>query len=350
MGLGSRNMDWGMAETLALASLLAEGTPVRIVGQDSRRATFNHRQAVMYDTKESTEYIPLAQLGEGQGRFDIYDSMLSEAAAVGFEYGYSRDYPEALVCWEAQFGDFVNGAQIIIDQFLSAGEDKWGLLSGLTLLLPHGYEGQGPEHSSARLERFLQLAGEDNMQVAYPSTAANYFHLLRRQALRKWRKPLVVCTPKGILRLPAACSELKEFTDSEFQTVIDDADIYAGAERVLLCTGKIVHELRAERKKQEIQDTAIVAIEQLYPFPEADLARVLDKYSAATVIVWVQEEPANMGALFFVKPLIERIAGGRSITTVRRSASASPATGSAKAHAMEQSALIKFAFSKYRPE
>ena len=350
MGVGSKNLDWGMAETLAFASLLDAGKPVRIVGQDSRRATFNHRQAVMYDTKNSAEYIPLANLGEGQGRFDIYDSMLSEAAAVGFEYGYSRDYPEALVCWEAQFGDFVNGAQIIIDQFLSAGEDKWGLLSGLTLLLPHGYEGQGPEHSSARLERFLQLAGEDNMQVAYPSTAANYFHLLRRQALRKWRKPLVVCTPKGILRLPAACSELKEFTDHSFQTVIDDADIYAGAERVLLCSGKIVHELRAERKKQEIQDTAIVAVEQLYPFPEADLARVLDKYSAATVIVWVQEEPANMGALFFVKPLIEQIAGGRSITTVRRSASASPATGSAKAHAIEQSALIKFAFSKNRGE
>ncbi len=205
MATGKKNLDWGAAEAFAFGSLLWEGIPIRLTGQDSRRATFNHRQAVLYDIKNSTEYTPLNHLQLKQGRFDVYDSQLSEAAAVGYEYGYSRDYPETLVCWEAQFGDFVNGAQIIIDQYISAGEDKWGLLSGVTLLLPHGFEGQGPEHSSARPERFLQLCAEDNMQVIYPSTAAQYFHLFRRQALRKWRKPLVVMTPKGILRLPAAC-------------------------------------------------------------------------------------------------------------------------------------------------
>lgn len=348
MAEGKRLVDWGMAEALAFGSLLWDGTPVRVVGQDSRRATFNHRQAVFYDTQTGQEHIPLANLKKDQARFDVYDSMLSEAAAVGFEYGYSRDYPEALVCWEAQFGDFVNGAQIIIDQFISAGEDKWNLLSGVTMLLPHGYEGQGPEHSSARIERFLQLAAEDNMQICYPSTAAQYFHLLRRQALQKWRKPLIVFTPKSILRLPAACSDVSELTNGRFTTVLDDADVYAGASRVLVCSGKIVHELRAERKKLDISDTAIIAIEQLYPFPADELTRVIQKYSNAATLVWVQEEPANMGALFFVRPILEELAGNRPVTTVRRAESASPATGSAKAHAIEQEALLKFAFASYR--
>ncbi len=318
------------------------------MGQDSRRATFNQRQSVHLDTKTEAEFTPLSNLREGQATFEVYDSQLSEAGAVGFEYGYARDFPEALVLWEAQFGDFVNGAQIIIDQFLSAGEDKWSLLSGLVLLLPHGYEGQGPEHSSARVERFLQLCGEDNMQVAYPSTAGQYFHLLRRQVLRKWRKPLVVFTPKGFLRNPAAAVPLSSLASGSFKNVIDDGDEFVNAERILICTGKIAHELRAERKKQNHQDVAIVSLEQLYPFPEDEVSAVLEKYSEARVIVWVQEEPANMGALFYVRPLLERLAGGRTVTTVKRSASASPATGSAKAHSMEQDAIIKFAFARYR--
>ncbi|MFN8389979.1 MAG: 2-oxoglutarate dehydrogenase E1 component [Bdellovibrionota bacterium] len=348
MGLGKKPIDWGGAEALAFGSLLMQGVPVRITGQDSKRATFNQRQAVWYDTATEKTYTPLQHLDPKQGWFEVYDSMLSEAAAVGFEYGFARDFPEALVCWEAQFGDFSNGAQIIIDQFLTAGEDKWSLLSGLVLLLPHGYEGMGPEHSSARLERFLQLGGEDNIQVVYPSTSAQYFHLLRRQVLQKWRKPLVVFTPKSLLRAPAAAAQLSDLTQGRFQQVIDDADTHGDAERILLCTGKIVHELRAEQKKGNHTDTGIIAIEQLYPFPEDELVEALDRYPNAKVLVWVQEEPANMGALFFVKPQLERISGGRSVTTVKRSASASPATGSPKAHAMEQEAIIKFAFAKYQ--
>jgi len=342
---GKKPIDWGMAEALAFSSLLEQGVPIRIAGQDSRRATFNHRQSVFYDIKNGAEYVPLNNLAKNQGAYQAFDSQLSEAAAMGFEYGYSRDYPETLVCWEAQFGDFVNGAQIIIDQYLSAAEDKWGLLSGLTLLLPHAFEGQGPEHSSARPERFLQLCGEDNMQVIYPSTSAQYFHLLRRQALRKWRKPLIVLTPKGILRSPSACCTVGDLTSGGFQNCIDDSDIFTGATQLILCTGKIVHELRAERKKQDRNDIAIVTIEQLYPFPERDLIRILDKYSGASTITWVQEEPANMGALFFVLPRIERLAAGRKVNTVRRAESASPATGSAKAHAMEQNALLSFALT-----
>ena len=348
MASGKKPVDWGMAEALAFGSLLWDGTPVRVIGQDSRRATFNQRQAVFYDIKNGKEHIPLANLHSKQGRFDIFDSSLSEAAALGFEYGYSRDYPEALVCWEAQFGDFVNGAQIIIDQFLTAGEDKWNLLSGVTLLLPHGYEGGGPEHSSARIERFLQLAAEDNIQVCNPSTAGQYFHLLRRQALRKWRKPLVVMTPKSILRLPAACSDISELTNGSFRPVLEDSDVFANATRVLVCSGKIAHELRAERKKLDIQDTAIITLEQLYPFPAEELAQAIAKYPEAATVVWVQEEPANMGALAFVRPLLEELAGGRPVTTVRRAESASPATGSAKAHAIEQEALLKFAFAAYK--
>jgi len=345
---GRKPIDWGYAEALAFGSLLWEGHPVRVVGQDARRATFNHRQAVHYDMKTEAEYTPLQNLHSQQGQFEVYDSQLSEAAALGFEYGYARDYPEALVCWEAQFGDFVNGAQIIIDQFISAGEDKWSLLSGVTMLLPHGYEGMGPEHSSARVERFLQLCGEDNMQVCYPSTAAQHFHLLRRQALQKWRKPLVVFTPKSMLRMPAALSRVADISGGAFQRFLNDSPEFIGAERILVCTGKIAHELRAERKKNGHNDTAIITIEQLYPLQEEELAALLSTYEDAKTIVWVQEEPANMGALFFIRPILERISGGRRITSVKRSASASPATGSAKAHAMEQDALLKFAFAKYK--
>ena len=347
MAKGDRPIDWGMAETLAFASLVKQGLPVRVTGQDSRRGTFNHRHAALYDNKTRELHIPLCNISENQGRFSVYDSMLSEAAAVGFEYGYSRDYPEALVCWEAQFGDFANGAQIIVDQFISAAEDKWGLLSGLVMLLPHGYEGQGPEHSSARLERYLQLAGEDNMQVCYPSTAAQQFHLLRRQALRKWRKPLIVMTPKSMLRAKPATSSVEELVSGKFQTVYADDSKYTGAERLFFCTGKIVHQLRAERERLNADDTAIISIEQLYPFPEGEVAEVIENYPNLKNIFWIQEEPANMGALSFVKPQLERLSGGMKVTTIKRATSASPATGSLKAHTLEQQALLKFAFPNY---
>ena len=261
---------------------------------------------------------------------------------MGFEYGFSRDYPEALVLWEAQFGDFANGAQIIIDQFLTAGEAKWGLLSGLVLLLPHGYEGQGPEHSSARPERYLQLAAQDNLQIAQPSTAAQFFHLLRRQALRKWRKPLVVFTPKSMLRHPDALSPVADLTQDGFQNVLPDTSV-TKPRRILVCTGKIGHNLRVERAKRKLSDVAIIFLEQLYPFPEAELQAALDQHPSAGEVVWVQEEPANMGALSFVLPQLRRLCGSRAVLSVKRSAAASPATGSAKAHALEEKALLDLA-------
>jgi 2-oxoglutarate dehydrogenase E1 component len=246
--------------------------------------------------------------------------------------------------WEAQFGDFANGAQIVIDQFLAAGEDKWGLLSGLVLLLPHGYEGQGPEHSSARVERFLQLAGEDNWQVCQPSTAAQYFHLLRRQALRLWRKPLVVFTPKSMLRHADAASPVAELAQPRFQPVLGDPAT-ENARRVLIGTGKILHDLRAERARRKAQDVAVVGLEQLYPFPESELAAALARHAQAREVLWVQEEPANMGAFAYVDPILDRLASGKSVRSVKRSASASPATGSAKAHALEQKTLLSVAFA-----
>jgi 2-oxoglutarate dehydrogenase E1 component len=343
MGLGKRPVDYGMAEALAFGSLAKAGVPVRLSGQDSRRGTFNQRHSVLLDIENEAEYVPLQNISEGQAPCVIYNSTLSEAGVLGFEYGYSRDYPEALVLWEAQFGDFVNVAQAIIDQFISAGEDKWGLLSGVVLLLPHGHEGQGPEHSSARIERFLQNAARDNFQIAQPSTSAQYFHLLRRQALRKWRKPLVVFTPKSMLRHPDASSPLSDFTDQHFRTVLPDIEI-GEAKRVLLCSGKIGHELRAERKRRNDRSTAIVFVEQLYPFPETALTAELDRHGKSE-IVWVQEEPANMGALSYILPRLRRIAGGRPVLSVKRSASASPATGSAKAHEMEQKTLLTLSFS-----
>ncbi len=347
MGAGERPVDYGMAEALAFGSLLVAGVPVRLTGQDSRRGTFNQRHSVLVDTENEKEYVPLEHLHAGQARCEIRNSLLSEAAVLGFEYGYSRDYPEMLVAWEAQFGDFANGAQIIIDQFIAAGEDKWGLLSGVVLLLPHGYEGQGPEHSSARIERFLQLAAEDNIQVCQPSNAAQYFHLLRRQVLRKWRKPLVVMTPKSMLRKPEASSPLDEFTQGRYQNVLPERQI-TGASRVVLCSGKIAHDLRREREQQKNSATAIVTLEQLYPFPEAELTAELERNSGVREIVWVQEEPANMGALAYVLPLLERAAGGRPVRSVKRSASASPATGSAKAHEMEQKTVLALAFAEMK--
>src|ERR1700758_747447 len=266
MGVGKRPVDYGMAEALAFASLVKTGTHVRMSGQDSRRGTFNQRHSVLIDIENENEYVPLENIAADQARCEIYNSTLSEAGVLGFEYGYSRDYPESLVLWEAQFGDFVNVAQAIIDQFISAGEAKWNLLSGLVMLLPHGYEGQGPEHSSARIERFIQLAAKHNIQIAQPSNAAQYFHLLRRQALRHWRKPLVVFTPKSMLRHPDASSPIEDFTQKNFLNVIPDTTV-GEADRILVCTGKIGHELQAERKKRKDTTTAIVFLEQMYPFP-----------------------------------------------------------------------------------
>ncbi len=342
MGQGKRPIDYGMAEALAFASLVKQGIPVRLTGQDSRRGTFNQRHAVLIDVEDNQEHVPLASVAPEKAWIDIYDSFLSEAAVLGFEYGFSRDYPEALVLWEAQFGDFANGAQIIIDQFVTAGEDKWGLLSGVVMLLPHGYEGQGPEHSSARMERYLQLCGEDNIQVCQPSNAAQYFHLLRRQAMRSWRKPLVVMTPKSMLRHKDSASSVAELARDRFLNVVPDAQVQ-DAQRLILCTGKIGYELKRERDKRKDTGTAVVFLDQLYPFPEAELGAVLEGYPNLRDILWVQEEPANMGALFFVQPRIERLAG-RPIRSVRRSASGSPATGSAKAHAVEQQTLLTLAF------
>jgi len=334
-----------MAEALAFASLAKTGIPVRLSGQDSRRGTFNQRHSVLIDIENENEYVPLENITPGQPRCEIVNSTLSEAGVLGFEYGYSRDYPESLVLWEAQFGDFVNVAQAIIDQFISAGEAKWNLLSGVVMLLPHGYEGQGPEHSSARIERFIQLAAKDNIQICQPSNAAQYFHLLRRQALRHWRKPLIVFTPKSMLRHPDASSPLEDFTQKNFQNVIPDTEV-GEAERILICTGKIGHELRAERKKRKDTSTAIVFLEQMYPFPEKELAAECDRHGTSNDLVWVQEEPANMGALFNMLPRLRRLAGDRPVLSVKRSSGASPATGSAKAHEVEQKTLITLAFSR----
>ena len=357
MGTGKRAVDYGMAEALAFASLAKAGIPVRLSGQDSRRGTFNQRHSMLIDIEDESEYVPLENVAPGQARCQVHNSTLSESGVLGFEYGYSRDYPETLVLWEAQFGDFANVAQAIIDQFISAGEAKWNLLSGLVMLLPHGYEGQGPEHSSARIERFIQLAAKDNIQVCQPSNAAQYFHLLRRQALRHWRKPLIVFTPKSMLRHPDASSPIGDFTHKTFLNVIPDTEI-GEAERILICTGKIGHELRAERKKfsqklreygyiegQNLQNVAIVRLEQLYPFPEKELVAECDRHGKENDLVWVQEEPANMGALFNMLPRLRRMAGDRPVLSVKRSSSASPATGSAKAHEVEQKTLLTLAFT-----
>jgi 2-oxoglutarate dehydrogenase E1 component len=344
MGRGERPFDYGMAEAVAFASLVTDGTPVRLSGQDSQRGTFNQRHSVLIDIENEKPWIPLNHLAKDQARFDVYNSILSEAGVLGFEYGYSRDYPESLVLWEAQFGDFANGAQIIVDQFISSCEDKWGLLTGVVLLLPHGYEGQGPEHSSARVERYLQLTAHDNLQVCQPSTAAQYFHLLRRQALRKWRKPLVVFTPKSMLRHPDAVSPIEDLTRPHFLPVVPDNDV-RDAKRLLLCTGKIGHELRVERQKRQDTTTGIIFIDQLYPWPETELAAALAAHPNAHEVIWVQEEPENMGAHSFIMPRLRRLARDRQVLSIKRSAAASPATGSAKAHEMEQKTLIELALS-----
>ncbi len=346
MATGKRPIDYGMAEALAFASLATSGVPIRMSGQDTRRGTFNHRHSCLIDVEDESEYMPLQHLSPDQAFVEIYNSELSEAAVLGFEYGFSRDYPEALTLWEAQFGDFANGAQIVIDQFISAGEEKWGLLSGLVLLLPHGYEGQGPEHSSARIERYLQLCARDNMQVCQPSSAAQFFHLLRRQALRKWRKPLICFTPKSMLRHPDAASDLAALSAPRFRTVIPDTHaVPPKVMHIVLCTGKIGHDLEAERKRLNNTNTAILRLDQIYPFPEQDILDALAPYKNAHELVWVQEEPANMGAHSFVKPRLRRLVGEKlPVRSIKRQAAASPATGSGKAHLMEQHTLVSMAF------
>ena len=340
-------VDWALAESLAFGSLLLDGTPIRLAGQDSRRGTFSQRHAVLVDYRTEEEHIPLAVLGRGQAPFRIYDSLLSEYAAIGFDYGYSVAHPDTLVLWEAQFGDFVNGGQIIIDQFIVAAEDKWAQESGLVLLLPHGFEGQGPEHSSARLERFLTLCAEDNIRVAYPTTAAQYFHLLRAQARARPRKPLVVMTPKRYLRMPATRSAVSDLTDGRFAPVLLDRDSPPAetVRRVVLCAGKFGHEL-VERRNKENAPVAVIRIDQLYPFPRTELRSALETYPDAE-LVWAQEEPENMGAWWFVHDHLRRALGPDvKVAHVARTESGSPATGSQTVHDREQEDLLAAAITE----
>jgi 2-oxoglutarate dehydrogenase E1 component len=342
-GIAERKpLDWPQAELLAFGTLLVDGTPVRLSGQDSRRGTFSQRHSALYDVETGEPYLPLNNLRKGQAKFCAYDSLLSEAAVLGFEFGYSLEAPATLVLWEAQFGDFANGAQVIIDQFLAASESKWRRESGLVLLLPHGYEGQGPEHSSARLERYLQLCAEDNLQVCYPSTPAQYFHLLRRQMKRNFRKPLVVMTPKSLLRLPACVSPIDDFVSSRFREVLDDASADPGrVRRVLLCSGKVFYELAERRHQDEVDDLAIVRVEQFYPLHEDMLKQVLGRFGRAKQLVWVQEESQNMGGWSFMEARLRAL--GYAVEYVGRDASASPATGSLTVHKQEQKELVEAA-------
>jgi 2-oxoglutarate dehydrogenase E1 component len=342
----SGEVDFGLGETFAYGSLLLEGTPVRLAGQDSRRGTFAHRHAVYRDYHTEDEYTPLESLADDQGTFWIYDSMLSEYAALGFEFGYSTQRPETLVIWEAQFGDFVNGAQIIIDQFIAASEDKWDQRSGLVMLLPHGYEGQGPEHSSARVERFLILCAENNMCVANVTTSAQFFHLLRRQMVGDLRRPLAVFTPKSLLRARQARSPIEDFTTGSFQETLDDPGVEDrdAVRSVVLCTGKIGYEA-LERRDRLGAPFAIVRVEQMYPWPRDEIAGIIDSYPNAEEIVWLQEEPANMGAASFVGArLFNDFAGDYRVRHATRPESGSPASGSAVVHTQEAERLMNELF------
>jgi 2-oxoglutarate dehydrogenase E1 component len=345
MFAGEAPLDWGAAETLAYATLLDEGHAVRLSGQDSARGTFFHRQAVLHDQNTGRCYTPLQHVSERQAAFTVIDSILSEEAVVGFEYGYATTSPDCLVIWEAQFGDFVNGAQVVIDQFISSGEAKWGRFSGLTLLLPHGYEGAGPEHSSARLERFLQLCAENNMQVCVPSTPAQIFHLLRRQMLRSFRKPLIVMTPKSLLRNPLAVSTLADLGQNAFANVIGEVDdIPPGqVQRVIFCSGKVYYDLLAARRKENLRTIALVRIEQLYPFPVEEYQAILARYPNAVDLVWCQEEPQNQGAWYQIRHRLQDLAGTRPVYYAGRAAAAAPATGLMKVHQREQQRLVETA-------
>ena len=341
---GKTPIDWSTAEALAFGTLLSLGCPVRLSGQDSRRGTFSQRHSVLYDVHTRERYKPLNNIKPGQATFCVYNSPLSEYAVLGFDYGYGLDFPDMLVLWEAQFGDFANGAQIIIDQYIVCSETKWGETSSIVLLLPHGYHGQGPEHSSARLERYLQACAEDNIQVAYPSTAASYFHILRRQALRKIKKPLILMTPKGMLRDPRCASPLGDLTSGCFEEVLPDPAAPANASRIILCSGKVYFDLADHRKSEKINDTAIIRIEQLYPLHEKKLQKIVGAYAKAEKIVWCQEESANMGAWPTMEPRLRKLFG-RDIAYAGRDASASTATGSHAIHELEQRQLVEQAFT-----
>jgi len=333
------SIDWANAEALAFGSLLTEGHPIRLSGQDSGRGTFSQRHSVLFDTQTGEAYIPLNTLGKRQGPFSVYDSMLSETGILGFEYGFSMAQPLGLVIWEAQFGDFANNAQSMIDLYIASGESKWQRLSGLVLLLPHGWEGLGPEHSSARLERFLQLCAGNNIQVCNLTTPAQYFHLIRRQAKSSFRKPLILMAPKSLLRHPLAVSNLKDMTSGSFREVVDDPDRLKTVRRILFCSGKIFYELLQRRRKIKNSDAAIVRIEQLYPFPETQLKTALQTYKQAKKYVWVQEEPENMGGWSFVQPRLEKLTG-KSFEYVGRKSASSPATGFPNIYRKEQAAII----------
>jgi 2-oxoglutarate dehydrogenase E1 component len=347
MARGEQPLDWSAGEALAFASLAAEGRRVRLSGQDSERGTFSHRHAVLHDYQNGDTFTPLQHVTPDQARVEIYNSPLSETGVLGFDYGYSLDCPDGLVLWEAQFGDFWNVAQPIVDQFIASAEDKWAQLSGIVLLLPHGFEGQGPEHSSARLERFLALSVEDNIQVVYPTTPAQYFHCLRRQALRSWRKPLIVMTPKSLLRHRKVVSNLEEFSEGEFHRILPDAIGRPADEirRILLCAGKIYFELEEHRSEANRNDVAILRLEQLYPLKRETLEAALSQYADGTPIFWVQEEPANMGAMNYMRIHFgDNLLGRFPLKTIARCASATPASGSAKRHKLEQAEIIKRAF------
>ncbi|MEO7743754.1 MAG: 2-oxoglutarate dehydrogenase E1 component, partial [Usitatibacter sp.] len=347
MGEGRAALDWGMAENLAYAALVDEGHPVRLSGQDSGRGTFAHRHAVLHDQNrekwDSGIYTPLQNIREGQANFLVIDSLLSEEAVLGFEYGYATAQPFELVIWEAQFGDFVNGAQVVIDQFIASGEAKWGRMCGLTMYLPHGYEGQGPEHSSARLERFLQLCAEHNIQVCVPSTAAQFFHMIRRQIVRPMRKPLIVMTPKSLLRKKEAASQIADLTGGSFQVILAETEKLAAkkVKRVVFCAGKVYYDIVAERAKRGIEDVAVERIEQLYPFPHEEFQARIDAYPNAKRVVWAQEEPGNQGAWHRIQHyLLRRMRPDQDLAYAGRASSASPAVGYMQLHNEQQKALV----------
>jgi 2-oxoglutarate dehydrogenase E1 component len=356
MGRGEQNLDWGMGEHLAYASLVASGYAIRLSGQDAGRGTFVHRHAVLHDQNrekwDAGTYVPLQNVSENQAPFTVIDSVLSEEAVLGFEYGYSTAEPNTLTIWEGQFGDFANGAQVVIDQFIASGEVKWGRASGLVMMLPHGYEGQGPEHSSARIERFLQLSADNNMQVVQPTTASQIFHLLRRQMVRQFRKPLVIFTPKSLLRNKDAGSPLAELAKGGFQTVIGEVDEKIDAskvKRVIACSGKVYFDLVNARKTRAAADVAIVRIEQMYPFPHKSFSAELKKFPNATEVVWAQDEPQNQGPWFQIQHnIFENMESGQRLSYAGRPASAAPAVGYSDKHVAQQKELLETAFSKIK--
>ncbi|HET7757955.1 MAG TPA: thiamine pyrophosphate-dependent enzyme, partial [Steroidobacteraceae bacterium] len=339
---GEQPLDWGCAEALACATLVTEGYAVRLCGQDSARGTFFHRHAVLHDQGSDATWVPLQHLAAGQPRVQVIDSALSEEAVLAFEYGYATTDPKCLVLWEAQYGDFANGAQVIIDQFISSGEAKWERFCGLTLLLPHGYEGAGPEHSSARLERFLQLCAENNMQVCVPSTPAQMFHMLRRQMRQSFRKPLIVMTPKSLLRHELAVSPLEDLARGAFARVIGEVDELTAqqVQRVVFCSGKVYFDLLRARRKENARNVALVRIEQLYPFPGDEYQAILARYPAAREVVWCQEEPQNQGAWYQIRHRLQEFAGRRPLLYAGRAPAAAPATGIPAIHELEQQTLV----------